>query len=187
MFKLLHFIVPGVEFLPTENNPRHFKAIIDGPEDPDSPYHGGKFLIEMFAKDYPEKAPLTFFRNPIYHPNMNTKGQICMSTLKPYNPEKRIGWKKEEGLRSVLLGLQTLLQMPCEFLDDPLDTHICAHFTNDRVDAFKKAREWTRLYASADVPYTKVAKIEQLATSIYDHWNNSASPAQRQKAAEDLA
>lgn len=167
--------LPGVEFLPQEGNPRHFKAIIDGPVDPENPYNGGKFHIEMFAKEYPEKAPMTFFRNPIYHPNMNTRGQICMSTLKPYNAKKKIGWKKEEGIKSVLLGLQTLLQLPCDFLDDPLDNNICNHFIRDREDAFREAREWTRLYASPDLPYYKVNKLENLAANMYRHWSTECT------------
>ena len=65
-----------------EENGRHFYAKIEGPEG--TPYEGGTFRVEMYLpENYPIDPPKCLFRTKIWHVNIDDKGRICLSTLKP--------------------------------------------------------------------------------------------------------
>ncbi|XP_020113462.1 SUMO-conjugating enzyme UBC9-like isoform X2 [Ananas comosus] len=59
----------------------HWQATIMGPHD--SPYSGGVFLVTIhFPPDYPFKPPKVAFRTKVFHPNINSNGNICLDILK---------------------------------------------------------------------------------------------------------
>lgn len=56
------------------------KMIVIGPKG--TPYIEGRFILKIeFPSDYPMTYPKLTFETPIFHPNVNKKGNVCMSIL----------------------------------------------------------------------------------------------------------
>ena len=120
-----------------EENVYKWKATIKGPED--TPYEGGVFNVDLeFPSDYPFKPPKVIFTTKVYHPNINTDGNVCMAILKDQ-------WAPSKSISVVLANLSLLFETPNA--DDPLRPEIAQIFKDD-YDAFRKtAIEWTSTYA----------------------------------------
>ena len=117
----------------------NWQATIMGP--PDSPYAGGVFFLNIrFPPDYPFKPPKVSFtaNTRIYHPNINSNGNICLDILKDQ-------WSPALTISKVLLSVCSLLTDPNP--DDPLVPEIAQLYKTDRVRYEATAREWTRKYA----------------------------------------
>nr|CAB3267454.1 ubiquitin-conjugating enzyme E2 T-like [Phallusia mammillata] len=92
----------------------HLKAQIIGCEG--TPYENGVFSIDIILPDrYPFEPPLLQFKTPIYHPNIDSNGRICLDILK--SPPQG-SWKPSLNISSVLTSLQLLMNEPNP--DDPL-------------------------------------------------------------------
>ena len=51
-----------------------------------APYDKGAFQIELnFPTEYPFKPPILTFQTPIYHPNVDEKGQVCLPIINAAN------------------------------------------------------------------------------------------------------
>ena len=60
-----------------------------------------KLSIE-FSNTYPYTAPTVKFVSPLFHPNVDMSGNICLDILK----EK---WSASYDVKSILLSIQSLL------------------------------------------------------------------------------
>tara|TARA_B100000676_G_C17954707_1_gene774044 strand:- start:799 stop:1254 length:456 start_codon:yes stop_codon:yes gene_type:complete len=120
-----------------DNNIFLWEGSIVGPSD--SPYAGGLFKLEIiFPKNYPFKPPKVKFNTPIYHPNINRYGNICLDIL-------TTNWSPALTILKVLLSISSLLTDPNP--DDPLDKDIADIYLSD-IERFKKnARNYTIRYA----------------------------------------
>ena len=50
------------------------------------PFNKGSFKIELnFPTEYPFKPPILIFVTPIYHPNVDEKGQVCLPIINAAN------------------------------------------------------------------------------------------------------
>ena len=123
---------------PDTDNMYRWTATLFGPQN--TPYEGGLFCLEInFSKDYPFRAPEIFFITPIYHPNINKSGIICLDILKEE-------WSPVLTIDKVLLSLSSLLSEPNP--EDPLVSEIGSEMKNDIELYNKKAREYTKKYAN---------------------------------------
>jgi ubiquitin-conjugating enzyme E2 D len=122
---------------PIGDNMFTWEGYLFGPKE--SPYQGGVFAITIdFQQNYPFKPPKITFKTKIYHPNVNSKGSICLDILKDR-------WSPALTLPKVLLSLSSLLSDPNA--DDPLDPEIANVFKKSKKQFEKIAAEWTQKYA----------------------------------------
>jgi ubiquitin-protein ligase len=122
---------------PKGDQMNEWAATIPGPEG--SPYEGGIFFLDIhFPEEYPFKPPKFRFKTPIYHCNINKKGEICLDILKDK-------WSPLLTTSKVLLSISSLLTDPNP--KDPLVPVIAKQMVEDREQHDKMAREWTKKYA----------------------------------------
>eukprot|EP00039_Didymoeca_costata_P018718 m.334674 g.334674 ORF g.334674 m.334674 type:complete len:153 (+) comp17409_c0_seq1:138-596(+) len=89
---------------PDETNLLHWKGLL-APQN--KPYDKAAFKFELdFPEQYPFKAPKLTFKTPVYHPNVDEKGDICMGVLQADN------WKPATKVANVLEALVQLFNEP---------------------------------------------------------------------------
>jgi ubiquitin-conjugating enzyme E2 D/E len=122
---------------PNNNDLFNWEATIIGPTE--TPYEGGIFKLKiLFPADYPFKPPKITFETPIYHPNINSNGGICLDILKDQ-------WSPALNITKVLLSICSLLDEPNP--DDPLMPEIAQLFKTNKAEFTRLAREHTIKHA----------------------------------------
>ena len=122
---------------PNNNDLFNWEATIIGPTE--TPYEGGIFKLKiLFPADYPFKPPKITFETPIYHPNINANGGICLDILKDQ-------WSPALNITKVLLSICSLLDEPNP--DDPLVPDIAQLFKSNKAEFTRLAREHTIKHA----------------------------------------
>ncbi|RUS89902.1 hypothetical protein EGW08_002343 [Elysia chlorotica] len=108
-----------------------------------TPFEGGVFHLEIQVPDrYPFDPPSVKFVTPIYHPNIDTNGRICLDTLKL--PPKGT-WRPCLNISTVLMMIRVLMVEPGA--EDPLMTAIWQEYKYDYTAYVEKAKKWTQLHA----------------------------------------
>lgn len=111
---------PGVSAFPDGDNLFKWIATLHGPKD--TVYEGLTYKLSLeFPCGYPYKAPTVKFDTPIFHPNVDNAGNICLDILK----EK---WSALYDVRTILLSLQSLLGEPNN--DSPLNVKAADLWSN---------------------------------------------------------
>lgn len=92
-------------------------------------YQGLEFKLSIeFGPTYPLVAPVVRFDTPLFHPNVDQAGNICLDILKDK-------WSPVQTVSSVLLSIQTLLADPNNA--SPLNAHAADLW--DRPEEYYKA------------------------------------------------
>lgn len=132
---------PGVWCAPKTDSVTKLQAQIQGPQD--SVYQGGVFsLIVDVPLRYPFEPPKVNFSTPVYHPNIDRDGRICLDIL---NMPPKGSWKPSLSIAIVLQSISLLLSEPNG--DDGLVTDVTHQYKHQRVLFDKTAKEWTIKYA----------------------------------------
>ncbi|CAD6233373.1 GSCOCG00007161001-RA-CDS [Cotesia congregata] len=139
--KLMKNPTEGIACYQKDDKINHLIVTILGPNG--SPYENGVFKLEVEVDDtYPYEPPRMKFVTPVYHPNVDTGGRICMDLLKmPPNG----GWKPTFTLENLFVAVQSLLGNPNP--DDPLMPNIANEYRFDKSEFERKAREHVQKHA----------------------------------------
>ena len=122
---------------PNDNNMYRWSAMIYGPSD--TPYEGGLFKLNIiYPQTYPFKPPKINFVTKVYHPNIDTSGNICLDILKDK-------WSPALTISKILLSICSLLNEPNP--DDPLMPEIAKEYTTNNTLFNINASSWTKIYA----------------------------------------
>lgn len=105
------------------------------PEKP--PYNKGAFRIEIsFPEQYPFMPPKILFKTKIYHPNVDEKGEVCLSIITADN------WKPTTRAEQVIKSLIDIVHTPQP--EHPLRSDLAEEFIKDHKKFMKTAEEFTK-------------------------------------------
>ncbi|EOD22912.1 hypothetical protein EMIHUDRAFT_47260, partial [Emiliania huxleyi CCMP1516] len=130
---------PGISAWAKEDGSFEIEAVIHGAED--TPYARGSFhLLLAVPERYPFEPPR--FTTPIYHPNIDSAGRICLDIL---NMPPKGAWKPSLNLPTVLSSIQLLMSHPNP--DDGLMVEITHEYIHHPERFKQTAEERTRRHA----------------------------------------
>ncbi|ESQ37169.1 hypothetical protein EUTSA_v10002966mg [Eutrema salsugineum] len=116
-------------------------AHIEGPAD--TVYANGIFTVKIqIPERYPFQPPIVSFATPIYHPNIDNSGRICLDIL---NLPPKGAWQPSLNISTVLTSIGLLLSEPNP--DDGLMCEVSREYKYNRQTFDYKAREMTEKYA----------------------------------------
>lgn len=123
---------------PIGDNIQKWEGTIIGPKG--SPFENGVFNLKInFPANYPFAPPEVKFDTPVYHPNINKGGAICLDILKDQ-------WSPALSISTVLLSICSLLTDPNP--SDPLEPEVARMYNENKLQYEVTARKWTEQYAS---------------------------------------
>lgn len=138
---------PGVSLNLSEDE-RPFSSLlsietrIEGPEG--TVYSKGVFVLKIqIPERYPFQPPNVTFVTPIYHPNIDNGGRICLDIL---NLPPKGAWQPSLNISTVLTSIGLLLSEPNP--DDGLMAEISREYKYNRQVFDINARSWTEKYAN---------------------------------------
>ncbi|KAF2078318.1 hypothetical protein CYY_000410 [Polysphondylium violaceum] len=133
---------PGIQAWIVDGRLDTFEASIIGLEE--TPYERGVFKLNIkLPEKYPMEPPQITFKTPIYHPNIDSDGRICLDIL---NMPPKGEWKVSLNLSTVLNSIRLLMSNPNQY--DPLMADINEIFKNNYPQFQKTAQLWTKKYAT---------------------------------------
>lgn len=117
--------IPQCVLTQTKDDFMNFKATYT--PDRDSLWFGGKYEFSIAVPDtYPFNPPKVMCLTKIYHPNIDTQGNVCLNILKE-------DWKPTLNVSTVIAGIYFLFTDPNP--NDPLN-HDAATVMRDNYDLF---------------------------------------------------
>ncbi|KAK8602220.1 hypothetical protein V6N13_058130 [Hibiscus sabdariffa] len=133
-------------------------AQIEGPEE--TVYGKGIFKIKIqIPERYPLQPPIVTFATPIYHPNIDNGGRICLDILNlpPKASFVHSGaWQPSLNISTVLTSIRLLLSEPNP--DDGLMCEASREYKYNKQAFEHKARSMTEKYAKAGAGESSCSK-----------------------------
>ncbi|KAJ1284208.1 hypothetical protein BS78_03G187400 [Paspalum vaginatum] len=128
-----------------ENAPSSLSSIEARIEGPDGTvYAKGVFILKIqIPERYPFQPPNVTFVTPIYHPNIDNGGRICLDIL---NLPPKGAWQPSLNIATVLTSIGLLLSEPNP--DDGLMAEISREYKYNRHVFDINARLWTEKHAN---------------------------------------
>ena len=128
----------GIKIDLINNDYFHWKITIIGPKD--TPYEGGVFsIIANFKDDYPNSKPEVKFLNKIYNLHVIPRnGNILISQL--------FSWNSKYKITDIIVTIFSRFYV--QNTDGPYDSLMAQEYITDREEFNRKAKEWTKKYAS---------------------------------------
>lgn len=123
--------IPGISAFPDSDNLMTWIGTIEGAEGTVrrwilmfQVYHKLIYKLSLkFPANYPFNPPNVKFETPIFHPNVDHNGSICLDILK----EK---WSAIYNVQTILLSIQSLLGEPNN--DSPLNNEAASLWNNQK-------------------------------------------------------
>lgn len=134
LMSLMMSPTPGISAFPSGADMTKWNATMEGPTE--TPYEGLTLKLKIsFPSNYPMSPPQILFRTPIYHPNVDMSGRICLDILKEAGPAEG-AWSAALPTSSVLLSIQSLLGEPNN--SSPLNGEAALMWDRDMVEFKRK-------------------------------------------------
>ncbi|XP_028402938.1 NEDD8-conjugating enzyme UBE2F-like isoform X2 [Dendronephthya gigantea] len=110
-------------------------------------WSGGTFHFHISVPDeYNIKPPLASCSTRIWHPNINERGQICLSLLREHTIDGS-GWAPTRKLKDLIWGINSLFTDLLDF-DDALNTEAADQYRNSQARFTEKVKYFIQNYAS---------------------------------------
>ena len=119
----------------------HTHTVVEGADG--TPYANGRFKLQIsMPPRYPFEPPKVHYVTPIYHPNIDSAGRICLDIL---NMPPKGAWKPSLNISTVLQSLRLLMSEPNP--DDGLMVDITHQYIHNHASFERTAAEHTRRHA----------------------------------------
>jgi len=133
-----------------DSNIYEWEIVIVGP--PDTPYEGGLFkALLTFTPEYPNKPPKMKFISDMWHPNVYTTGEVCISILHAPGEDK-YGYEKASERWLPVHTVESILVSVISMLASP----------NDESPAnIESAKEWRESRAAFNKKVARIVRKSQ--------------------------
>ena len=174
---------PGISaWWPNEQDAREIHAVVEGAEG--TPYAKGRFRLTILVPpNYPFGPPKVQYVTPIYHPNIDSAGRICLDILNMPTTSGKGAWKPSLNLSTVLNSLRLLMSEPNP--DDGLMVEITHEFIHNRARFERTAIEHTAKHAMmSDAADSAAAAADGAAAAAAPSGADAGAPSAESAAGE---
>lgn len=140
--------IPGISCGLVDNNIFEWEVMLMIPDDTKD-YGGGVFRTRMsFPSEYPHLPPKMKFETPIFHPNIYTSGEVCISILHPPEEDKwgyesaAERWSPVQTPETILLSVISMLSSPND--ESPANVEAGKLWRDDPKEFRKRVRRCVR-------------------------------------------